>query len=237
MTNEVVAVGLDGCPDGWVTVALDADGRVEDVTVVGSADEALTRWPAATVGIDIPIGLVDGARQADAAARALLGWPRSSSVFSAPPRRVVDAWERGEVTTHAEATSLAVATTGKGISQQAWRILPKIAEVDEVAASPDGGRLLEVHPEVAFRTLADAPVARKTSWEGMEHRRALLADRGIDLPGTFDGADRCAPDDVVDAAVVAWVAAGRTAEALVPLPAQPDQRDHDRPIVIWTRRP
>ena len=249
-----VAVGFDGCPAGWVAVTL-VDGRVDSVEVVADLAPAVAARGPAAIAIDMPIGLVDGIRDADVAARRLLPG-RASSVFSTPPRAVVDGWRDGTVTTHAQATGLAVATTGKGLSQQAWRLVPKIAEVDDVladlACSPDGRRggataaalpagsppVLEVHPEVAFTLVTGTPLPRKRSWAGVNARRSVLADLGVHLPDRFVGDELAAPDDVVDAAVCAWVADGAAAgEPLVAVPAEAAQHDQGRPIAIHARRP
>jgi predicted RNase H-like nuclease len=247
-----VTVGFDGCPAGWVAVTL-ADGRVRDVEVAARLAPAVAVRGPAAVAIDMPVGLVDGIRDADVAARGLLPG-RASSVFSTPPRAVVDGWRDGTVTSHAQATALAVATTGKGLSQQAWRLVPKIAEVDDLAADlanpPDGAvtpgvtsppsvPVLEVHPEVAFTVATGAPLPRKRSWAGCNARRRVLVDLGVVLPDRFDGDELAAPDDVVDAAICAWVAAGAAmGERLVEVPGTPAQHDHrGRPIVIHARTP
>ncbi|MTV27474.1 DUF429 domain-containing protein [Nitriliruptoraceae bacterium ZYF776] len=229
-------VGLDGCRDGWVAVHL-VDGTVADVEVVATVADAWRRTVPDAVGIDIPVGLHDTpVRAADAAARAVLG-RRAATVFSAPPRSVVDAYVAGTVTSHAQATALAVTRTGRGMSVQAWGLVAKVAEVDAVVAA--GTPVAEVHPEVAFVDLAGGPVARKTSWAGVEHRRALLAGVGLVLPSAFDGADRVAPDDVADAAVCAWVADGVASAdgSTRTLPSVATEHDRGRPTVVVSRRP
>lgn len=230
-------VGADACRTGWVVVRL-VDGQVEDVEVVDELDAATPG--CAAIGVDIPIGLIDGPRRdADVAARRLLPG-RASSVFGAPPRAVVDAWRRGELSDHASASALAVERTGLGLSQQAWRIVPSIAEVDALAAGLVAAgtppALLEVHPELAFAAIVGAPLPRKRSWPGLTTRRAVLERHGIVLPDRFPGDDRAAPDDVLDAAVCAWVADGSAIGApLLSVPDDTAQRDHGRPIVITAR--
>ena len=65
----------------------------------------------------------------------------------------------------------------------------------------------EVHPEVSFSLLAGAPIlASKATWAGLEARRAVLATAGIVVPADLGDAGRAGPDDVLDAAVVAWSA-------------------------------
>lgn len=235
MTRE--SRGIDGCSDGWVVVTLH-DGVVGEVEVVDRIGEVVDQDPAtgAMIGIDMPIGLVDvPARAADRAARRLLPG-RASSIFNAPPRVVVDAWTAGDLPDHAAASRLAVDRSGRGISQQAWRLVPRIAEVD--AAVAGGAPLLEVHPELAFAILVGEPLPRKRSWAGLTTRRGLLARLGITMPERFPGDVRCAPDDVLDAAIVAWVADGAAAgEALLTVPDVTTEVDHDRPVVIHARRP
>jgi predicted RNase H-like nuclease len=229
------ALGLDGCPGGWVAVLL-ADAVVERVAVLPDVDSARAWAAAATVGVDMPIGLLDAEpREADTAARARLPG-RAASVFSAPPRGVVEAYAGDAALTYADANELARARSGRGISQQTWRLVPRILEVDRAVAA--GARLLEVHPEVAFAELAGGrPLPRKTSWAGIAQRRTWLSRLGLHLPDDFDGAARCGPDDVVDAAVVAWVADGAAAgEELLAFPHRPVQHDRGRPIVIHARR-
>jgi predicted RNase H-like nuclease len=229
-------VGLDGCRDGWVAVHL-RDGRLTQVAVVAHAEEAYAGGaPLDAVAVDIPIGLLDGPpRDADGAARRMLPG-RAASVFSAPPRAVLDLVGADPDVTHARATALAVEVSGRGISQQAFRLVPRIAEVAALVAG--GADVAEVHPEVAFAVVAGAPLPRKTSWAGMEARREHLAALGVTLPTSFPGADRCAPDDVVDAAICAWVADGVAgAGPVITLPPETDQTDRGRPIVIVARRP
>lgn len=227
-------LGVDGCRVGWVVVTL-TDGVVTDVEVVSRLSEALQDGPVDAAGVDIPIGLVDAPREADAAARTLLPG-RASSVFSAPPRSVVDRARDGSLTAHAEASALAVEVAGAGISMQAWRLVPKIIEVDALAAA--GQPLHEVHPEVAYAVLAGAALPRKRSWAGITTRRAILARLGIVLPDRFPGDGSAAPDDVVDAAVCAWVADGLAgAGAVLSVPDTTAQLDHGRPIAIHARVP
>jgi predicted RNase H-like nuclease len=233
------ALGFDGCPAGWVAVTL-ADGAVAHVEVVAHLRERLPEgvdgapWVEA-IAVDMPVGLVDAERDADRAARRALPG-RASSVFSTPPRSVVDGWRTGEVRTHAEAVAVARRVTGKGVSQQAWRLVPKIVEVDDLVAA--GVPLLEVHPEVAFAVLAGETLPRKRSWAGLSVRRALLATVGIVLPDRFVADDLAAPGDVVDAAICAWVADGAaTGAPLQQLPTTTGQWAHGRPIAIHAREP
>jgi predicted RNase H-like nuclease len=227
-------VGLDGCPTGWVAVLLE-DGMLTDIRVVASVADALTVHAPSIVGIDMPVGLVDAIRETDVAARALLPG-RASSVFSTAPRSVVEGYRDGSISSHAQASERCRVATGQGLSQQAWRLVPKMAEVDELAAS--GAPFVEVHPELAFATIAGEPLPRKRSWPGIALRRALLEELGVILPDRFSGDVAAAPDDVVDAAVCAWVADGLAGAGgeLIQVPAVTPQRAFGRAIVITARR-
>jgi predicted RNase H-like nuclease len=227
-----IVLGLDGCPTGWVAVALRG-GRVHDVRVVASIREAVEQVRPARIGIDMPVGLVDGPRDTDAAARALLPG-RASSVFSTAPRAVVEGWVSGTITTHADASARSIEVSGTGLSQQAWRLVPKMAEVEALAA--EGVELTEVHPELAFATIVGEPLPRKRSWPGLAMRREVLAGLGLDLPTRFAGDTDAAPDDVVDAAVCAWVADGLAIGARMRrVPERTDQLAHGRAIAITVR--
>jgi len=232
--GDRVVLGLDGCPSGWVAVAL-VDGCVSDVRVVARIEEAVAMHRPSVVAVDMPVGLLDVPREADAAARAELPG-RAASVFSAAARSVVEGWVAGRVMTHAEASALNVETMGVGLSQQAWRLVPKMAEVEALASA--GSRLMEVHPELAFAVIAGAPLPRKRSWPGLALRRAHLERLGLALPDRFPGDTDAAPDDVVDAAVCAWVADGLASRARVrTVPAATRQRAHGHSIAIHVREP
>lgn len=199
-------VGVDGCPGGWVGITWDTEAGTLTPVVYRSFAELVERTAdAAAVGVDIPIGLHEGRpRGADGAARAFIG-PRRSSVFPAPDRRLIGGG------TYAELAARSRGLTGKGISQQAYAIYPKIAEVDAVMTPELQGRIVEVHPEVSFTALAGRPMKfAKKGPEGFAERRAAL-EAGLGLP-IWDRAEARAvarpagADDVLDAVVAAWSA-------------------------------
>lgn len=205
------ALGLDGYPKGWVAVAL-RDGIVESVATFPTLVAAMQTLPgAAAIGIDIPIGLPTDAtpRPSDLEARALLG-ARRSSLFLTPPRQALEA------ETHAEAIAVCRELGCPAPSAQAYALRTKILEVAPIAAADE--RILEVHPELAFRMLRGQPLeASKRTWNGQSERHGLLSSLGLEIPAAFPGGESCAPDDVLDAAITAWVAwryARGTAHAL-----------------------
>jgi predicted RNase H-like nuclease len=174
----------------------------------------------ATVAVDIPIGLSeDGRREADFLARARIG-PRRSSVFPAPARLLLAA------STYPEANALSRSALGKGLSAQAFNILPKIREADDCMIPAMQSRITESHPEVSFWALAGGrPLLHaKRRPEGRAERLRLLET--AHGPGIRDltPPHGAAWDDLYDACVLAWTASRIAAGTAVHLPAEP-QRD------------
>lgn len=217
----MAVLGVDAFKGGWVAVRIDGDA------VSGDHDGAIAELVArhndvVTVAVDMPIGVPEKVRPADQLAREFVG-VRRNSVFMTPPQAVLDA------TPHATASRIAVELTGKGISQQAYALRAKIGEVAALASEVP--HLVEVHPEVSFRAMSASALAwAKTSWNGMEQRRLLLAKEGIELPTWLGEAGIVPPADVLDAAAAAWSAKRVAAGVARSLPdgAHPGQRE-----VIW----
>lgn len=211
-------LGVDACSTGWVGIEL----RGGAFTAAHAAQDLLNLVAAAggveTVGIDMPLGLVEtGWRQADLAAQAFVG-PRRSSVFRVPPRAV---WERDvrHDDSWAQANQRCRQLTGQGLSRQTWGLRDKLREANQCLAT-NRYPLHEVHPEVSFAAMNTEPLTtRKTSWAGQHTRRALLAAHGIHLPDQLGAAGNAGPDDVLDAAAVAWSAHRIATGCAVRLPA------------------
>ena len=196
--------GVDGCRAGWVRFAVEVPSLATSVDVVDLA-ELLRNRPSdlACIGIDIPIGLIDGSRACDKAARKLLGQPRGTSVFAAPCRAALSA------TTHAAATQINHDKTGRGLSQQAFGIIPKIKQMDDAITPECQGWAFEVHPEVCIWALnRRRPMKHnKKTAEGAKERVVLLRrvfpqiDRHL-----ANRPRRVGADDLLDAAAAAWTA-------------------------------
>lgn len=139
-------VGVDGCAEGWIFV-VESGGALE-VGVVPHLKSLLDHVTNnAIVAIDVPVGLTEcGPRECDVEARRVLGSPRASSVFPAPVRACLGA------ATYAEACDAHQRADGRRMSQQAFGILKKIREVNELLTLTPGlqARVREVHPEVSF---------------------------------------------------------------------------------------
>jgi predicted RNase H-like nuclease len=217
-------LGVDGCRRGWVAVALE-DGCFAAARFAARFAD-LVDDPATVVGVDIPLGSNGAPRAADRAARRLLG-RRGASVFDAPPRDVLDAPD------HATANQRCRERHGRGVSAQAWNLVPKMLDVEpHWHDAPQ--RIFEVHPELSFATIGGAVLDDpKQTWAGQRTRTRLLDDAGIRLPDDLGPAGGAGPDDVLDAAAVAWSAARIAAGAAgcVPDPAERDAGN--RPVAIW----
>jgi predicted RNase H-like nuclease len=235
-SNRLVA-GVDGCRAGWLVAfsEVDADGAMTrpELRVVPTFD-AIFDMALDRIAVDIPIGLLDvlaaGGREADRAARRLLGPLRGTSVFSAPVRQVLiaDPWP-------------APMPPSLGLTLQAWAITRKIREVDD-ALRARRGRLpsplvIETHPEVVFFDLnGGRPVALpKRRSAGREARRALLERAGLWWPDLLPPAG-AKTDDLLDALACLWVAAAPI-DLLQPLPVTtPALHDSEgMPMQIWRR--
>jgi len=217
-------VGVDGYRDGWVAVELQ-DGRFSSASIHAEFASLLETYPSATViAVDIPIGLPEsGLREADVAAKKLLG-SRASSVFLSAPRAVL------ECATHREASELSRRLRGTGISQQAFGLRHRIFEVEKHL----GDRVIEVHPEVSFHALARGNVPhRKKSWNGFWRRWELLRAAGIELPSDLGLAGAAPLDDVADAAAAAWSAHRYEKGEARPLPEEPPIDPSSRLVAIW----
>lgn len=206
-TEELgTVVGVDGCPAGWVCFQVDMQSRSTSVLVVSKIAELISASPRPNlVGIDIPIGLpLKGARACDIAARRLLGQPRSSSVFPAPVRATLTAKN------YEEACRLSMTTHGKSMSKQAYEIIAKIREVDDLMTPELQTWVFEVHPEVSFYTLNGRHSLKysKHEREGRHERIQLLSPHYPEIQKHLGELKRAqvGEDDLLDAAVAAWTA-------------------------------
>ena len=198
------------------------DGRFDSAGVAPTASD-FVNIDAAVIGIDIPIGLPEaGRRAADLEAKRLLG-ARSSTLFLAPPRLVVEAEP------YAAANELAKQRFGFGISRQSYGLRDKILEVDAIGDE----RFHEVHPELSFKEMAGEVLPSKKTWDGTARRRHLLAGARIELPNGLGEAGAVPVDDVLDAAAAAWTAHRIGAGRAISIPDRPKTDVSGRPLAIW----
>jgi len=211
-------LGVDGCRGGWVGVLWADDCAVHVLGTIELADlvqQARELDELSAIAIDMPIDLPESApRESDALARRRLG-ARSSSVFTTPMRAALHA------TTHAEANAANRAASGKGLSIQAFHLLPRIREVEMWLADGAGVPLIEAHPESSFVALAGGPLIHsKRTVQGASERRLLLRSVGAEPPTERLGV-RAGVDDVLDAAAAAWTARRFVTGTAERLPAEP----------------
>lgn len=178
--------GADGCRNGWV-VATRKGARV--IPTLAAIVDGYER-----IGVDMPVTLAaTWGRRCDDEARHLLG-RRASTIFSTPPRRLLTHMD------YSEANAASKQLFGRGLTRQAFNLLPKMREVDAVAAQRPG-LLLEIHPECSFRTMTGRDLPPKRTAAGFDERRALIEIMFGPVDTRLAGAAR---DDVLDAYAVLW---------------------------------
>lgn len=222
--------GVDGCRGGWVSFKVDPMSLATSVDLIDISC-ILKNKPndLAILAIDIPIGLLDGSRACDKAARKLLGQPRGTSVFAAPCRASLSAKN------HAAATAMNLQLTGTGLSQQAWGIASKIKQVDDAITPGCQKWVFEVHPEVSFSALAgERPMAhRKKTKAGVTERldllHAVFPDIERHLQNRPSGVGK---DDLLDAGVGAWTAL-RICKGEAQRVCDPERDDKGLMTTIW----
>ncbi|WP_109476421.1 DUF429 domain-containing protein [Paraburkholderia sp. C35] len=233
-------LGVDGCKGGWYAVKQHAKTGAIETRICESFDDVLAWAPApAIIAVDMPIGLSStGDRAADSEARKKLKWPRSASVFQTPVRQTLGSKDYAEACAHNRDI------TGKAISQQAYNILRKIAEVDQALreSATDAARVFEVHPELAFMQLrieqggeAAGLKEGKTSEAGHAKRQALLVPFfGAALQTALDEriAKHVKKDDILDAFAVLWSARRIAAGSAETLPENEPRDSANLPMVI-----
>jgi len=236
--------GVDGCRGGWLVAgaAIGAGGALTlEPLLVCSRFEDVLASGFAVVAVDIPIGLPDGplprGRVCDREARRLLGFPRCTSVFSAPSRPAVAAGSFAE----------AQARNG-GMTLETFNVCAKVADVDAALDPAVQERVIEVHPELCFFELNEgrSVVEPKRKAAGRVARLTLLAGALAGaLPGGLPGfrpraADalasrprRAAADDVLDALAALWTAHRYAEGRAVRVPASPPLDGRGLRMEIW----
>jgi len=192
----VAVLGVDGWRGRWVGALLD--GRRVTLLDLPGVVAVLAVPDVEVVAIDMPIGLSEnGVRACDVLARKRLG-RAASSVFPAPLRQVLGA------TDYLDACRISVHASGKALSKQAWNLVPAIRSVDDALGDPPRSDVVEVHPELAFRTLDERVRDPKVTARGLAQRVAALAPvMDVDL---LDAPPLVPAIDALDACAAAWSA-------------------------------
>lgn len=197
----VAVLGVDGWRGRWVGALLE--GRRVTLLDLADVTAVLAVPDVELVAIDMPIGLSEtGTRACDVQARKLLG-PAGSSVFPTPVRAVLGTDDYAE----ARAISRARTDPPRAPSAQAFQLVKAIRQLDEALGDPPSDRVVEVHPELAFRALSDDVRDRKGTARGTVQRLRALRPV-VDVEDALAGAPPGVPViDALDACAAAWSAA------------------------------
>ena len=232
-----IAIGVEGCPGGWVAAVYAPDEGSFKFRVVRHLRELVDDFPNVAIGVDIPMGIAESVpRNCDLKARKMLGSGRASSVFPAPDRRILRLG-----LDYRQTSSYSRMISGKGISQQTYHIMSKIEDADDELTPDLQALMFEVHPELSFWKLAGLNPMKhnKKRTAGFNERRDWLravfpfesipetriAARSLVIQSKEIGRS-AEGDDVLDAIISAWTAlrfANGVAE-IIPIDPQRDER-------------
>jgi predicted RNase H-like nuclease len=194
-------LGVDGWRGGWIGAQVEPGvDRVEWLLLPDGA--AVLGVDAAITAIDIPMGLQEsGSRSCDVVARMTL-YGAGSTVFPAPVRPVL------HCRSHSEALEM---LRGRGtalLSAQAFGLVKKIKDIDDVLMPAMQDRVVEVHPELSFRQLAGvARMPRKKTAAGVGARLDALRPWLPSIDLALTRVPEPVPiDDALDALACAWTA-------------------------------
>lgn len=220
--------GVDGCKYGWIAiVSAENFSNVEWRVARNWTDLNLN---AATIAVDMPVGLADaGKRGCDEAARRAPHM-RAASIFPMPVRGAL------EFEDYAAANAWSKAHGHGGVVKQAWNLRSKILDVEGQILKDPAAPIYEAHPELAFARLADQKLPPKKTPEGRAHRLRLLRRAGIKgLPAILRAVPKshAAPDDILDAAVLLVTARRILHGDAVCYPPQPVINGQGLAMRIW----
>lgn len=204
--------GVDGCKGGWLVAMADEWPRPNQIGIV-FCENFLAVLTATTdcmvVAVDVPIGLPptgEWPRACDVIARDELGtdWQR---VFLAPPREAMSS-----VDDYTAFSDHHFRLTGCRPTTQAWGFAKKsIRDVDQALSSLPSpqDRIVESHPELAWKTLAGEVLPSKHTAQGLLKRLHELTPQVPSLMdlGNAPASEKCKLDDLLDALVLLSVAA------------------------------
>lgn len=218
---ETIA-GVDGCKGGWlVAVTEEWPSSTPTLTLCRTFKEVIDTTASCSVTvIDIPIGLLNGKseRLCDTQAREALAdrqIPNARSrVFRAPPRSALHVFDGGTREQQwPEFTNTVEQLTGKRPTKQTFDFSAKVKEVDD-AMNPDWQqRILEFHPEPAWKRVARSTLRSKHTASGLLQRLNLLRELGatwvlglVDHPSLREPKREPKLDDLLDALIGLTVA-------------------------------
>jgi predicted RNase H-like nuclease len=226
------AIGIDGCPGGWIAALLDTSGQMKWRLEPNFENILAGAATAELILVDMIIGLPCleiGVRECDRLARVKLR-PHASRVFNAPVREVLG------VGSYSATNLESKRVCGKGLSKQSYYLFPKIRELDACTDL----RVRESHPELVFARLnGGIPVsASKKTEAGREARLRILEDKlpsaraYYEIGMTLFKRAKVGRDDLLDAMVLCVAAMEPEALQSLPEGAPPcDEQGHM--MQIW----
>jgi predicted RNase H-like nuclease len=237
LSPQRIVAGVDACSAGWLCIARRQDTGAIRTAVYGSTATLLAQRPEPEIiAIDIPIGLSDaGPRQCDERARQILGYPRSSRVFSAPIRPALDA------ETREEACQITMQFDQRRVGVQAWTVFAKVRQLDQLLRADAAlrGRVIEVHPEICFSAWNRGHAMRYTKkrTQGRTDRRGLVeahfGPQALAQVRQQYKKKKVTDDDIHDAFAALWTAERFIAKQAHVLPEQPPCDAMGLPMAIW----
>ena len=227
--------GVDGCPGGWLCIALDTDTNAFEANIFPTASELVVCYTQMSVlAIDMPIGLTQsGIRHCDKLAKDRLG-NRHMCVFYAPTRAALFAPSR----------IAASRIIGRGVTVQEWQIYSKIIDLDRSITPLHQRWCFEIHPEISFCAWngGNAMQHKKSSSEGRRLRERLIdavwperrlqvleqLQKNDDISGNYYD-----QDDINDALAALWTARRILNNQAERLPQHPDVDSRGLRMEIW----
>lgn len=190
----MVGVGIDGARGGWVRITYDSISLC--LTISEQLDDLLIEGAMHFVDMPKDLGTHSNPdRTCDAWMRSQLK-SRKASVFTPPIQDVLleETYEAANVRSRA--------LIGKGISKQAWNLVPRIREFQTIPAAD----VYESHPEVCFAVMMgrEAAFSKKTE-AGEAERIELLRRYSKSSPWKWKMSN-VQVDDIIDACILAVAA-------------------------------
>jgi predicted RNase H-like nuclease len=229
----VAVIGVDGWRGAWVGALLE--GRSVRLLTLPDVGAVLAVPDVRVVAIDMPIGLSeDGVRACDVAARdRLRGSGAAGSVFPSPVRSVLQARDYAHARELSRAATRDTTHGERAPSAQTYQLVAAIRQLDEALGDPPTDRVVEVHPELAFRSIDPAVRDAKGTARGTVQR--LVALRAVmDVEAALaDAPPRVPVVDALDACAAAW-SAQRLADGRAECVGDGARDARDRPMrICW----
>ncbi|MCT4777802.1 MULTISPECIES: DUF429 domain-containing protein [Exiguobacterium] len=190
----MVGVGIDGARGSWVRITYDSislcltiSEKLEDLLIEGAVH--FVDMPKDLATIDAPD------RLCDAWMRSQLK-QRKSSIFTPPIQDVL------MESSYAEANAKSRELVGKGISKQAWNLVPRIREFQTITDAD----VYESHPEVCFAVMTGNEAAFSKKTEAGELERIELLRRYSNSSPWKWKMSNVQVDDIIDACILAVAA-------------------------------